>query len=49
MTTKASADQVHEKVRAQFGATAAAYSVSAGHGDPTALNTLVALAAPKRN
>ena len=47
MTTKASADQVHEAVHAQFGATAAAYSISAGHGHPTALNTLVGLAAPK--
>ena len=47
MTTKAPDASVHEAVQAQFGATAAAYSVSAGHGDPTALNTLVALAAPR--
>jgi len=47
MTTKTTADQVHEAAQAQFGATAAAYSVSAGHGDQTALRTLVALAAPK--
>ena len=39
--------EVHHKVRTQFAATAAAYSTSAGHSDRTALNTLVALAAPK--
>ena len=38
---------VHEKVQQQFGATAAAYSTSTGHGDRTALATLVALAAPR--
>ena len=48
MTTNAPDASVHEKVQAQFGATAAAYSVSAGHGDTTALNTLVALASPKK-
>ncbi|MGB9031794.1 MAG: methyltransferase domain-containing protein [Acidobacteriaceae bacterium] len=47
MTTNAPDASVHEAVQAQFGATAAAYSVSAGHGDQTALRTLVALAAPK--
>ena len=31
----------------QFGATAAAYSTSTGHGDRTALAALVALAAPR--
>lgn len=47
MTDQASIDTVHQSVQAQFGATAAAYSASAGHGDPTALATLVALAAPQ--
>jgi ubiquinone/menaquinone biosynthesis C-methylase UbiE len=47
MTTRTTADSVHEAVQAQFGATAAAYTVSAGHGDQTALNTLVSLAAPQ--
>jgi ubiquinone/menaquinone biosynthesis C-methylase UbiE len=42
------ADQeVHQKVQAQFGATAAAYSTSTGHGDRTVLAALVALAAPQ--
>ena len=40
-------ESVHQKVQAQFGATAAAYTTSAGHGDQTALQTLVALAAPQ--
>jgi ubiquinone/menaquinone biosynthesis C-methylase UbiE len=40
-------ESVHKKVQAQFGATAAAYTTSAGHGDQTALQTLVALAAPQ--
>ena len=48
MTTKAD-EEVHQKVQAQFGATAAAYSTSVGHGDQTALKTLVALAAPRPN
>jgi ubiquinone/menaquinone biosynthesis C-methylase UbiE len=47
MTTRSTADSVHEAVQAQFGSTAAAYSTSAGHGDQTALRTLVALAAPR--
>jgi ubiquinone/menaquinone biosynthesis C-methylase UbiE len=47
MTTKSAHDQMHERVQAQFGATAAAYTTSAGHGDRTALSTLVALAAPQ--
>jgi ubiquinone/menaquinone biosynthesis C-methylase UbiE len=46
MTSKVD-EEVHQKVQAQFGATAAAYSTSAGHADQTALNTLVALAAPR--
>lgn len=46
MTTKID-EEVHQKVQAQFGATAAAYSTSAGHADQTALKSLVALAAPK--
>jgi ubiquinone/menaquinone biosynthesis C-methylase UbiE len=47
MTAKATEEHVHQKVQAQFGATAAAYSTSTGHADPTALNTLVALTAPR--
>ncbi|MGC2299230.1 MAG: methyltransferase domain-containing protein [Acidobacteriaceae bacterium] len=47
MTTRTTGESVHEKVQAQFGATAAAYSTSAGHGDQTALHTLVSLAAPQ--
>ena len=47
MANDAAEKEVHQKVQAQFGSTAAAYSTSAGHSDQTALNTLVALAAPK--
>jgi ubiquinone/menaquinone biosynthesis C-methylase UbiE len=47
MTTKAADEQVHRSVQAQFGATAAAYTTSAGHGDQSSLNALVALAEPK--
>lgn len=47
MATDTTGASVHEKVQAQFGATAAAYSTSSGHGDQTALNTLVSLADPK--
>ena len=47
MTSRTTLDQVHKSVQAQFGATAAAYSTSTGHGDRTALNTLVAMAAPQ--
>lgn len=38
---------VHRQVQEQFGATAAAYTRSAGHGDATALAFLVSLAAPQ--
>lgn len=38
---------MHEAVQAQFGATAAAYSTSTGHGDKTVLSALVALAEPR--
>jgi ubiquinone/menaquinone biosynthesis C-methylase UbiE len=41
-----SQESVHRKVQQQFGATAAAYSTSAGHGDQAVLNALVSLAAP---
>jgi ubiquinone/menaquinone biosynthesis C-methylase UbiE len=37
-------DLIHEKVQAQFGATAAAYTASAGHGDASALGKLVQMA-----
>jgi ubiquinone/menaquinone biosynthesis C-methylase UbiE len=47
MTYKMADESVHEKVQAQFGATAAAYSMSAGHGDQAALQALVALADPQ--
>jgi ubiquinone/menaquinone biosynthesis C-methylase UbiE len=46
MTTNAE-QEVHQKVQQQFGATAAAYSTSAGHSDQVALAALVALAAPR--
>lgn len=38
---------VHRHVQEQFGATAAAYTRSPGHGDATALAFLVSLAAPQ--
>jgi len=40
-------ESVHRQVQEQFGATAAAYTVSAGHGDKAALHALVALARVK--
>ncbi|MFP5229386.1 MAG: methyltransferase domain-containing protein [Acidobacteriota bacterium] len=46
MTANPSATSVHEKVQQQFGATAAAYTTSAGHGDRAVLAALVALVAP---
>lgn len=49
MTSRSPADSVHEAVQAQFGATAAAYSSSAGHGDKAILSALVALAEPRPN
>jgi len=47
MAPNSTEQSVHEKVRQQFGATAAAYTTSAGHGDRTALAALVELAAPR--
>jgi ubiquinone/menaquinone biosynthesis C-methylase UbiE len=47
MTANTSEQSIHEKVQQQFGATAAAYSTSTGHGDRAALEALVALAAPR--
>ena len=38
---------IHQQVQDQFGATAAAYTVSAGHSDQAALQALVALAEVK--
>ena len=38
---------IHQQVQEQFGATAAAYTVSAGHGDQVALQALVARAQVK--
>ena len=46
MSTGTSGHEIHEKVQRQFGATAAAYSSSVGHGDRTTLAALVALVAP---
>jgi ubiquinone/menaquinone biosynthesis C-methylase UbiE len=40
-------EQIHERVAAQFGAAAGAYSVSLTHGDPSALERVVELARPK--
>jgi ubiquinone/menaquinone biosynthesis C-methylase UbiE len=48
MTAKTTDPSIHEKVQQQFGATAAAYSTSTGHGDRTTLAALVALSAPHR-
>lgn len=39
--------EVHRNVQQQFGATAAAYTSSVGHGDATALAFLVSLAGPR--
>ncbi|HVT96440.1 MAG TPA: class I SAM-dependent methyltransferase [Acidobacteriaceae bacterium] len=47
MAANPSEQSIHEKVQQQFGATAAAYSTSTGHGDRAALAALVALAAPR--
>jgi len=41
------ASRIHERVHAQFGAAAAAYSTSLVHADPAALARIVELAAPK--
>ena len=38
---------IHLDIQTQFGATAAAYSISAGHGDASALARLVALSKPR--
>src|SRR5215469_12622498 len=37
-------DLIHERAQAQFGATAAAYTTSTGHGDASALGKLVQMA-----
>ncbi len=47
MTSRPTVDSVHEAVQAQFGATAAAYSTSAGHGDKAILSALVVLTEPR--
>lgn len=47
MTTNSAEQSVHEKVQQQFGATAAAYSTSAGHGDRGVLADLVARVGPQ--
>ena len=43
----ANSSEVHRDVQKQFGATAEAYTLSAGHGDATALAFLVSLAEPR--
>lgn len=45
-TEEPASERVHERVQTQFGATAAAYTTSAGHSDQTFLNALVGLAEP---
>ncbi|HEX4036982.1 MAG TPA: class I SAM-dependent methyltransferase [Acidobacteriaceae bacterium] len=47
MSENSSDQVVHQRVQEQFGATAAAYSTSAGHADRSALAALVALAEPQ--
>jgi ubiquinone/menaquinone biosynthesis C-methylase UbiE len=46
-TKQVEASKVHERVSAQFGPTAAAYSRSLVHSDPGALRKAVELARPK--
>jgi ubiquinone/menaquinone biosynthesis C-methylase UbiE len=45
--TEQNSTQIHELVKSQFGATAAAYTVSAGPADQNALKFVVELAQPK--
>ena len=45
-TTKVEASKLHNRVSAQFGPTAAAYSRSLVHSDPGALRKVVELARP---
>jgi ubiquinone/menaquinone biosynthesis C-methylase UbiE len=40
--------EVHDRVQAQFGAAASAYTTSVGHGDQTMLQRVVDLARPQR-
>lgn len=47
MSDTAPDQEIHQKVQQQFGATAAAYTTSAGHGDRTALSALVAWTNPQ--
>jgi ubiquinone/menaquinone biosynthesis C-methylase UbiE len=42
------AGDAHQRVQAQFGAAARAYTISAGHGDPAMLARVVELARPHR-
>jgi ubiquinone/menaquinone biosynthesis C-methylase UbiE len=46
-TEESAQERVHEQVQTQFGATAVAYTSSAGHSDQTFLMTLVGLAEPQ--
>ena len=43
------ANTVHDRVQAQFGAAASAYTTSVGHGDQTMLQRVVDLARPERS
>lgn len=45
-TDRADASRIHERVNAQFGAAAAAYSASLVHADPVALRKVVEVARP---
>ena len=46
-TGAAEMSRIHERVSAQFGAAAAAYTTSAVHSDPAALERVVSLAQPR--
>jgi SAM-dependent methyltransferase len=46
-TNESDASRIHELTNAQFGAAAAAYTVSLVHADPAALRQVVELAAPR--
>jgi ubiquinone/menaquinone biosynthesis C-methylase UbiE len=47
MSTDPATETVHQRVQTQFGAAAAAYTTSSGHGDRSVLAALVALAEPQ--
>lgn len=45
--TQTQTSEIHERVSAQFGAAASAYSTSLVHSDPSALGRIIELADPK--